>query len=142
MKNKILCCFWQSILILILFSCMAATTYKHDGVFEGRSCSRYTNEPYVGISKIYIENGTIRKIEFKIMDTTKNELFDDKYENHYIGNDLYINQCRNDWKGVLSYPQKLIETQKIEEVDAVSGATWSYNMFKSSVQVALQKATY
>ncbi len=141
MNKKIQFLFISVLLSLALHSCMSTSAYKNDGVFEGRSCSRYTNEPYMGVSKVYIEGGIIRKIEFKIIDTTKNELFDDKYEYHYIGNDLYINQCRNDWKGVQTYPEKLIKVQKIEDVDAVSGATWSYNMFKSSVQIALQKAS-
>ena len=128
------------ILIVILsLNCNSKRIYKQDGVFEGKSQANYKDEPYVGISKITIENGKISKIDFQIIDTSKNEVFDEKYEKHFIGNELYINQCRNDWKGVQNYPKKLVEKQIIDSVDAVSGATWSYNIFKSSVKVALNE---
>jgi major membrane immunogen (membrane-anchored lipoprotein) len=94
----------------------------------------------VGISKVYISKGIICKIDFQIMDTLNNELFDDKYEKHFVDNNYYTNQCRNDWKGVLHYPEELLKTQIIDSVDAVSGATWSYNIFKSSAGIALGKA--
>lgn len=73
------------------------------------------------------------------MDTSNQELFDEKYEKHFIGNELYTNQCRNDWKGVQSYPEKLLKSQRLDDLDAVTGATWSYNIFKSSISIALQK---
>jgi len=52
---------------------------------------------------------------------------------------MYIDQCRNDWKGVQHYPAELLKKQKIDLVDAVSGATWSYIIFKASVEKALNK---
>lgn len=125
---------------LLIISCAAKSNFKNDGVFEGRSRSRYTSEPFVAISRVHIENGLIRKIDFQIIDTLNNELFDDKYEKHFIGNSDYISQCRNDWNGILRYPAELIKTQEMDSVDAVSGATWSYNMFKSSTEIALSKA--
>jgi major membrane immunogen (membrane-anchored lipoprotein) len=127
-------------IILALFACTSRTIYRSDGVFEGRSRSHYTSEPFVGITKVYISKGIISKIDFQIIDTLNNELFDDKYEKHFVGNDEYINQCRNDWQGVLMYPKELLKTQIIDSVDAVSGATWSYNIFRSSVEIALGKA--
>lgn len=110
-----------------------------DGTYEGSSRSVYTNEPFVGKVKIVIKRGNIANIEFKIVDTTKNEIFDEKYEKHFIGNNYYIEQCRNDWKGVQTYPEKLLKAQDISGVDAVSGATWSYNIFKESVNKALSR---
>ena len=111
-----------------------------DGIYEGTSRSIYIQENYWGHTKITIENGYITKVDFKIIDSTKKELFDDKYERYFKGNDEYIKQCRNDWKGVQSYPQKLLKYQRLKNVDAVTGATWSYNMFKYSATEALKKA--
>jgi major membrane immunogen (membrane-anchored lipoprotein) len=53
---------------------------------------------------------------------------------------LYVDQCRKDYKGVQTYPGKLLQAQHVEKVDAVSGATWSYNIFKASVNEALKNA--
>ncbi len=42
-------------------------------------------------------------------------------------------QCKNDWKGVRTYPKKLLKIKDINKIDATSGATWSYNIFRASV---------
>ncbi len=93
-----------------------------------------------GMSGLRLENGRYTTINFFIRDSNLHEQFDGYYENHFQGNELYIQQCRNDWKGVQSYPGKLIEIQKVDKLDAVSGATWSFNIFKASVKDALAKA--
>jgi major membrane immunogen (membrane-anchored lipoprotein) len=111
-----------------------------DGIYNGKSQADYTYEPYVGYVAITIKNGWPIKADFKIIDTTKNEIFNNLYEKNFEGNDHYINQCRNDWKGVQTYPVKLIENQSLEKVDAISGATWSYNFFKYATQEALKNA--
>jgi len=113
--------------------------YK-DGSYEGRSRSLYTAEPYWGILKITVRDSLFTNISFMIRDSALHETFNEKYEIHFEGNPLYIQQCRNDWKGVLTYPVKLGETQHINKVDAMSGATWSYNIFKASFGQALKNA--
>jgi major membrane immunogen (membrane-anchored lipoprotein) len=140
MRKRIYSGILLAFILLAIISCASKSNYRSDGVFEGRSRSKYTSEPFVAISRVHIEKGIIRKIDFQVIDTLNNELFDDKYENHFIGNNEYINQCRNDWNGILRYPDELVRTQEMDSVDAVSGATWSYNMFKSSTEIALSKA--
>lgn len=125
---------------IIVIACTNKGLYKNDGVYEGHSQSKYKEEPYMGFTKVFIKNGEIDKIEFKIVDTSKNELFDSLYYKHYLDNPEYMEQCHKDWKGVLDYPEKLLKVQDINRVDAVTGATWSYNLFKSSVNIALKKA--
>jgi major membrane immunogen (membrane-anchored lipoprotein) len=114
-------------------------SYK-DGKYEGVSKAVYVSEPFFGKAFIRIEKGKIKEVSFTIRDSANHETFDGNYEKHYTGNALYIDQCRNDWKGVQSYPDSLLNKQDIEKVDAVSGATWSYNIFKASVKEALKKA--
>ena len=111
-----------------------------DGIYMGKSQAKYTNEPYVGNVTIEIKKGEITDVKFSIVDTALKELFAEKYEKHFEGNNLYMQQCRNDWKGVQTYPSRLIKSQNIENVDAISGATWSYNIFKASVKEALKGA--
>ncbi len=109
-----------------------------NGTFEAKSQSYYDSENYWGYVKIKIQEGKIVEVKFKIRDSTLHESFDAKYEAHFAGDELYIQQSRNDWKGVQHYPQELVTKQDIKDVDAVSGATWSYNFFKSCVEKALK----
>jgi major membrane immunogen (membrane-anchored lipoprotein) len=111
---------------------------KLNGTFEAKSQSIYDSENYWGYVKLQVQKGKIVEVKFNIRDSALHEPFDAKYETHFAGNDLYIKQSRNDWKGVQLYPQELLKKQDINEVDAVSGATWSYNFFKSCVEKALK----
>ncbi len=111
-----------------------------DGNYSGQSRSMYIDEPYWGSVRFTLKNGQYTGISFIIRDSSLHETFDSIYEKHFQGNDLYIQQCRNDWKGVQTYPKKLIEIQDISKVDATTGATWSFNIFKASVKDALTKA--
>jgi major membrane immunogen (membrane-anchored lipoprotein) len=113
--------------------------YK-DGIYEGKSRSKYTAEPYWGSVRLTIKNGIYTGVVFAIRDSNLHETFDGKYEKHFEGNSYYIQQSRNDWKGVQSYPDKLMKQQDINKLDAISGATWSYNIFRASVNEALKKA--
>lgn len=122
---------------LLLFSFSADKQYPN-GDYFGTSRAGYTDEPYYGHVAIAIRNGEIVKINFCIRDSVKHEYLDDQYERHFAGNDLYVQQCRNDVKGLRSYPDSLLKFQDISKVDAITGATWSFNIFKASVQEALQ----
>ncbi len=113
--------------------------YK-DGSYEGKSRSSYTDEPYWGSVRITVKNGSFTEINFMIRDSNLHETFNENYEKHFQENPLYIQQCRNDWEGVKTYPEKLSETQNPDKIDAISGATWSYNIFKASAKEALINA--
>lgn len=139
-----------SVILIFVLSCSCqkeeesksgpnASMYK-DGTYEGVSRSIYTYEPFYGKSTITISDGWFTEINFTIRDSMLHEYFDGNYEKHYVGIPLYIQQCKNDWAGVQSYPDSLIKYQSIDSVDAVSGATWSYNIFKASTKEALFKA--
>jgi len=111
-----------------------------DGKYSGQSRHTYTDEPYWGRVDFTLKEGMITEVTFIIRDSNLNETFDTLYKKHFESNELYIQQCRNDWNGVQTYPKKLIEAQDIDRIDAISGATWSYNIFKASVKDALNKA--
>lgn len=130
------------LLALIGFYLVASsqTNTLKNGTYEGRSSSIYGNEPYKGITIIIIKNGKIQQVTFNILDTLKNELFDKNYSSHYPTEPLYQKQCVADWKGVLLYPAQLLKKQDLKSVDAVTGATWSHNLFVSSASIALKKA--
>jgi len=67
--------------------------------------------------------------------------FNEGYEIRFKDNPEYVEQCRNEWKAINIYPKVLLEKQKIDSVDAISGATWAYKMFESSLREALKKAS-
>jgi major membrane immunogen (membrane-anchored lipoprotein) len=113
--------------------------YK-DGTYEGKSRAYYTGEPFWGSVQITLLNGSFSDIRFTIRDSSLHETFNGDYEKHFQGNPLYIQQCRNDWNGVQTYPKKLSEIQNLDKIDAMSGATWSYNIFKASAKEALKSA--
>jgi major membrane immunogen (membrane-anchored lipoprotein) len=113
--------------------------YK-DGTYEGTSRATYKYEPFWGIVHFTLKNGEFTDISFVIRDSSLHETFDGKYEKHFEGNPEYIQQSRNDWKGVQTYPRKLSEKQDINKIDAISGATWSYNIFRASLKEALKNA--
>ena len=115
------------------------TIYK-DGIYVGTSRSSYVSEPFWGKVSMIIKNGSFTSISFTIRDSALHETFDQHYEKHFQGNELYIQQCRYDWKGVETYPKKLSIKQIPEKVDCISGATWSYNIFQASLKEALKDA--
>jgi major membrane immunogen (membrane-anchored lipoprotein) len=119
---------------------MAAIHLYKDGDFEGKSRAGYTEEPFWGIVRIKIENGIYTDVSFMIRDTILHENLSKKYAVHFKDNPVYVQQCKKDSKGVKTYPKKLIKHQDIDKVDAMSGATWSCNIFKASVNEALKNA--
>jgi len=140
MRTFLILIFTSIVLGINFNSCKYKSESFIDGIYKGKSRSKYIEEPYVGISTIHIKKGVIVEVYFKIIDTSKNEIFNGNYEKHFIGNAEYIDQCRNDWKGVQYYPNQLVQKQSVDSIDAMTGATWSCNLFKSSSLEALKRA--
>jgi major membrane immunogen (membrane-anchored lipoprotein) len=117
-----------------------SSVVNKDGGYEGKSRAKYIYEPFWGCVHFTLKNGQFIDIKFVIRDSSHHETFDGRYEKHFEGNPVYIQQSRNDWKGVQTYPQRLSEIQDINKLDAISGATWSYNIFRASVNEALKNS--
>ena len=115
--------------------------YK-DGVWVGKSQASYTDEPYWGIVKVTVKDGKFEAIKFVIRDSSLHETFNEKYAFHFKDNPVYVQQCREDWKGVQTYPGRLSLSQNPGKIDAISGATWSYNIFIASLKDALKGDGY
>lgn len=111
-----------------------------DGIYEARSQAKYTGEPFWGIVQLTIKEGSISMVNFTIRDSSIHETFNKKYKVHFKGNDLYLQQCKNDSRGVKKYTKKLNKTKDPDRVDVVSGATWSYNIFHATVLKAMKNA--
>jgi major membrane immunogen (membrane-anchored lipoprotein) len=130
------------IVFLLSASCSVKNSNKYkDGEFVGASKSIYLRENFYGVTKITISEGKITKVDFSIIDMDNEVFFDDKYEERFKDIPEYVKQCRNEWKAINIYPNILLEKQKIDTLDAITGATWAYNMFESSLKEALKKAS-
>ncbi len=99
------------------------------------------HEGYFTKAEVHIEKGRITSIDWNIFDTNREDrIFDETYEEVFAGNERYKQQCRDDLKGAKTYSSKLVETQDIDAVDAVTGATWTNLKFKEAAQLALNEA--
>ncbi len=142
MRRSTLLSIITTIPLLLSVSCVAKNSHKYkDGEFTGISKSIYLRENFYGVTKITISEGKISKVDFSIIDMDNKVFFDEKYEERFKDIPEYVNQCRNEWKAIDIYPNILLEKQKIDSLDAITGATWSYNMFESSLKEALEKAS-
>lgn len=118
----------------------AAFAQIKDGIYWGESQDSYTGEPYWGIAFVEYKDGKIKQTNFYIVDRDSKDAFDQNYVTHFANNPEYIQQVKNDWAGVLNYRAQFDQKKDLAKVDAVSGATWSFNIFKSAMKIALDKA--
>jgi major membrane immunogen (membrane-anchored lipoprotein) len=140
-KNIILLIFLIAIFQLSISCVVQPESNYKNGLFVGISRSIYTEQDYFGITKVSISNDKISEIDFGIIDMENKVFFDENYEIRFKDNPEYIEQCRNEFKAMNIYPKELLEEQNVDSVDAITGATWSYNLFKSSLQEALKEAS-
>lgn len=112
-----------------------------DGIYDGESQANYTQEHFWGHVSITIENNLFTAIDFSIRDSVNHEIVDSMYGViHYSSIPAYMQQCVNEDHAIKIYPQQLLQKQDIKEVDCISGATWSYNIFVASTMQAVYKA--
>jgi major membrane immunogen (membrane-anchored lipoprotein) len=129
------------LLVLVLSSvALKAKKQFNDGIYTGESQSRYTSEPFWGQATVEIKNDKIVKLTFRIVDKEKNEIFGPDYEQHFKDNAEYAQQCRNEVNAMKVYTDKFMATKNMQHVDAITGATWSYNIFRDALSVTLEKA--
>ena len=128
----ILCLVWCS-------QCFCENKYI-DGIYEDESQSIYTGEQYWGQVQVVIKKNKIIDFSFKILDKRLKRIFDKTYEEVFKGNQTYILQCRNDLEGLNKYIAEFNKSKDLSKIDAISGATWSYNIFKDTVKKTLIKA--
>lgn len=106
-----------------------------DGSYEGKS-SEDSRGAY-SIVKIEIKDGKIAQAEF-LQYNSDGTLKDEDYGKG-SGDENY-QKAQNALKSSEQYSKKLVETQDVDKVDAVSGATSSLNQFKEAAKNALEKA--
>ena len=134
-----------ALLVIVVVLClvsMSATKQLNDGIYKGESQSKYTAEPYWGQVTLEVKDDKVNLIYFQIVDKDKNEVFGPNYERHFRSNQEYITQCRLEVKGIKAYTEAFLKAKDISKVDAITGATWSYNLFRDALNAALEKARH
>lgn len=97
-------------------------------------------EGYYVKASLTIKDGKITDFHYDIYDSNKGDaLFDEHYED-YMPTQHYKQQCRDDLKGMKTYGPKLVETQSVDDVDAVAKATWTWKWFKKAANELLEQA--
>ncbi len=112
-----------------------------DGTYVGKSSADEKGE--TGQLTLTIENHKIVKSEYVGLNkdgSVKGENYG-KNEDGSIGNKVYYNKAQHAVEVNGQYAQKLLETQELNKVDGVSGATVSYKQFFEAAQDALAQAT-
>jgi len=113
-------------------------SYK-DGTYTAKSSP--DERGAVGEITLVIEKGKITKAEYKgVMKDGKIKGIDYGKTNGKIENQEFYNKAQNAVRATASYPAKLVELQDAAKIDAVSGATVSYNQFAEAVKKALEQA--
>jgi major membrane immunogen (membrane-anchored lipoprotein) len=109
-----------------------------NGAYDGQTPK--DGEGYTTFASIQVRQGDIASVNWRIYDNNLKRNFDSTYEEIYRTIPLYQQQCRDNMVGMKVFGPELIETQSIDSVDCITGATWCWNKFKEVVQIALKDA--
>lgn len=114
------------------------TAYK-DGTYTGKSGP--DERGAVGEITVTIEKGRITKADYKGIQKD-GKVKDAEYgmTNGKVENQDYYNKAQLAVKANADYAARLVETQRIDKIDAVSGATVSYEQFSEAAKKALAQA--
>lgn len=123
-------------LLFAMTACGKGDQSYKDGQYEGTYVSD-SEHPSTFDVKITIKDQRITEVTA----TEKDENGKIKDQDYGKGlSDMNYKLCQQSVEGFKKYPGMLIEKQKIDEVDAVTGATQSLKGFKEAVKDALSKA--
>ncbi len=131
-----------AVLVLAVFSVgllagcsgSSSTAYK-DGEYSAKSDADERGN--WGEIKIKVSDGKISEVDFKEFVKGGAE----KDENYGKGGDeVNYKKAQDALKAAKGYAPKLVETQDVDKVDVVSGATSSHTLFKTIANKALEGA--
>lgn len=122
-------------LILVVMLSLAACGKKYkDGTYSGEYID---DDKEKAVVEITVKNDKIVDAKFTEYDQSGN-LKDENYGKE--GGNASWTAAQLSLQESAKYPEKLLETQDVEEIDAISGATVSYLRFKLALKEALKKA--
>lgn len=137
-KSKLACLSLLTILSLGIVGC--GKTELKDGTFKGVVTKDETDSKNAGDTtvEITIKGGKIVDCKFIPLDS-KGKVKDENYGKE-AGEQNY-KKAQKAVEGMKKYPQELVKTQNIDEVDSVSGATVSHKLFVDAAKKAIKEAS-
>lgn len=142
MKKLIMLLCGSAALTVLLTGCGSAN--YADGTYEGKSQvyegDEEGNGDGYGVVTLTIKDNTITACEYKTYQTD-GTLKDDDYgkQNGEIANKDYYAKAQKAVKACAVYAENLVG-KNLDDVDAITGATISYNEFREAVADALDQA--
>lgn len=109
----------------------------NDGEYQGHFNNDDKDYPSTADVTLTIEGGKITSCTAEFRDA-KGEIKDGEYGKD-LGDENH-KKCQIAFEGFSQYPDKLVEVQDPDQVDAISGATISNKEFKEAIWDALSKA--
>jgi len=106
-----------------------------DGSYEGQSAP--DSRGGYGVVKIEVKDGKIESAEF-LQYNADGSLKDESYGKD-SGEENY-KKAQDALEASKKYAEKLVETQDVEKVDSITGATSSWKAFQEAAKDALAKA--
>lgn len=131
--KKLAVVFISVLLIVALTACGGAKL--KDGSYEGQSTP--DSRGAYGIVKLEVKDGKISSAEF-LQYNADGSLKDESYGKQ-SGEENY-KKAQDALEASKKYPEKLVETQDVEKVDSITGATSSWKQFQEAAKDALAKA--
>ena len=131
-------------LCLSLLAGCGGASYR-DGVYEGKSAVYEGEEDGsgagYGVATLTIEGGKITACEFRTYEPD-GSLKDENYgkQNGEVANRDFYNKAQRAVQASARYAQQLAAAGELKNVDAITGATISYNEFQEAVRDALNQA--
>jgi major membrane immunogen (membrane-anchored lipoprotein) len=145
MKNRFSVVFLICLLAAAIATGCGSKSYA-DGTYTGQSSIYESDEDDgngngYGVAEITIKDGQITDCTFTTYEPD-GTLKDSDYgmQNGEVANRDYYNKAQKAIAACEKYAANLVETNSIDEVDAISGATINYNNFKEAVNDALKQA--
>lgn len=144
MKKSILGLLIAAFLIICLSGCGGSVSYK-DGTYTGQS-AMYEGEDDgsgagYGVVLLTLKDNKITACEYNTYEldgTLKDENYGKK--DGEVANQDFYNRAQRARLACPKYAEQLVQTGDLSKVDAISGATISYNEFREAVTDALNQA--
>jgi len=123
------------VLVLLAVMLVACGAKLQDGSYEGQSTP--DSRGAYAVVKIEVKNGKITSAEF-LQYNSDGSLKDENY-GKTSGEENY-KKAQEALEASKKYPEKLVETQNVDKVDSVTGATSSWKQFQEAAKDAVAKA--
>ncbi|NLM11626.1 MAG: FMN-binding protein [Clostridiaceae bacterium] len=123
------------VLVLLVVALTACGAKLEDGNYEGQSTP--DSRGAYGVVSIEVKDGKIASAEF-LQYNADGTLKDESYGKE-SGEENY-KKAQDALEYSKQYAEKLVETQKVDKVDAITGATSSWKQFQEAAKDALAKA--